>query len=135
MGEITRVLLAQIVHHPQMGFDAAILHAARDIWKAEFGASRSLIRARLKLFAPVLHLWGARSYRIACFERLHLHDPAVGYTRNDDAVAFMTQAMTIRHVLKEWNEERSKTERSKYLAVEMFNPWAECPFYEGSPCP
>src|SRR5262249_45068016 len=56
VGEVVKVLLAQTFHHPDKGFDAAILHASRGIWKInrELGASRSLVRKHLSLFAPAL---------------------------------------------------------------------------------
>jgi hypothetical protein len=129
VGEIVKVLLTLIhCHSDKASWRSAIrLTANYAANHSGCGSSTSLYSKRLSLCAPVLHFWGAR----ACRHRaLRLDDPSVGYSIEDDAHAFVTEAQNVRDYLLAWNGCRVGAEQSTYLSANAFGPWAGCPPYE-----
>jgi hypothetical protein len=132
VGEIVKVLLTLIHHHAdKASWQSAIRCVSDYAWNnSECGASPSLYWKRLSRYAPVLHFWGACALR---YGGLHLDDLSVGYSRDDDARAFVTEAQKVLEYLHAWDDARGKTERSSYLAVDAFGPLADMPPFEPQP--
>jgi hypothetical protein len=130
VGEIVKMLLTLIhCHADKASWQSAIGHVS-EYARNKAGASPSLYWKRLGRFAPVLHFWGALACR---FRSLHLNDPSVGYSRDDDARAFVTEAQRVLEYLHAWDDARGKSERSSYLAVDAFGPWADMRPFERQP--
>jgi hypothetical protein len=65
--------------------------------------SKSSLRAYLREFSPVLHLWGAWQLRKCRW----FVDNAVGYTASIDARFFVAESLLFLRMLREWSERRA----------------------------
>jgi hypothetical protein len=132
VGEIVKMLLTLIhFHADKASWRSAVAHVSEYVRNnTGCGASPSLYTKRLSRLAPVLHLWGARACRFQC---LQLDDRSVGYSREDDARCFITEAQKVLEYLHAWDAARGPTERSGYLAADAFGSWPGMRPYEPRP--